>query len=48
MTNHRDDRNYAKGYQSAMVDIADAYARGGEDEILEWVKNNLIQKEVTE
>lgn len=38
--NSRDERNQRKGYQEALLDIANALNVGGIDEVIEWIYNN--------
>lgn len=40
MTNSRDRRNFQKGYQEALLDVYKAILVGGEEEALEWIRNN--------
>ncbi len=40
--NNRDRRNFQKGYQEALLDVYKAILSGGEEEALEWIRNNCI------
>ena len=44
MTTHRDARNYSKGYQAAMLDLADALDRGGIEDLFDWMINNTTDE----
>ena len=39
-TSSRDQRNWRKGYQEALVDLANAISEGGLDAGLDWIANN--------
>jgi len=36
----RDHRNWTKGYQEALVDIADKINEGGMEAAIEWIRDN--------
>lgn len=40
MTSSRDSRNWSKGYQEALLDIYKAILRGGEEDALQWIRDN--------
>lgn len=40
--NKRDLTYWKKGYESALQDILRAYEEGGEENVLEWIKNNRM------
>ena len=46
MMNNRDARNFQKGYQEALVDIANAMSEGGENGVIEWLYNNARPNEL--
>lgn len=38
---------FTHGYQTAMHDIADQYATGGPEAVLEWLRNNALGERVS-
>lgn len=36
----RDARNYRKGYQECLQDMALAYIEGGEERMIQWILDN--------
>lgn len=44
MMNNRDERNWRKGYQEALLDIGNAMSEGGENGVIDWLYNNADPK----